>query len=143
MVCPATEVERTQPQRVECTKHIVQSDSQAEGKFPSAFLLPNTIKTEGHRYNSKNTNDMDTTTFNSSMVNNLWNVIQGLSLSSTDQRWLADRLFESAKADDIAILAQARKAIDEMRQQSEENGNSEMTLEEINAEIRAARHARK
>jgi hypothetical protein len=86
---------------------------------------------------------MDTTTFNSSMVNNLWNVIQGLSLSSTDQRWLADRLFESAKADDIAILAQARKAIDEMRQQSEENGNSEMTLEEINAEIRAARHARK
>lgn len=86
---------------------------------------------------------MDTTTFNSSMVNNLWNVIQGLSLSSTDQRWLADRLFESAQADDIAILAQARKAIDEMRQQSEENGNSEMTLEEINAEIRAARHARK
>ncbi len=86
---------------------------------------------------------MDTTTFNSSMVNNLWNVIQGLSLSSTDQRWLADRLFESAKADDIAILAQARKAIDEMRQQSEENGNSEMTLEEINAEIRAARHAHK
>lgn len=86
---------------------------------------------------------MDTTTFNSSMVNNLWNVIQGLSLSSADQRWLADRLFESAKADDIAILAQARKAIDEMRQQSEENGNSEMTLEEINAEIRAARHARK
>jgi len=86
---------------------------------------------------------MDTTTFNSSMVNNLWNVIQGLSLSSTDQRWLADRLFESAKADDIATLAQARKAIDEMRQQSEENGNSEMTLEEINAEIRAARHARK
>lgn len=86
---------------------------------------------------------MDTTTFNSSMVNNLWNVIQGLSLSSTDQRWLADRLFESAKADDIAILAQARKAIDEMRQQSEENGNSEMSLDEINAEILAARHARK
>ncbi|MBQ9587464.1 MAG: hypothetical protein IJK36_02530 [Bacteroidales bacterium] len=86
---------------------------------------------------------MDTTTFNSSMVNNLWNVIQGLSLSSTDQRWLADRLFESAKADDIAILAQARKAIDEMRQQSEDNGNSEMTLDEINAEILAARHARK
>ena len=86
---------------------------------------------------------MDTTTFNSSLVNNLWNVIQGLSLSSTDQRWLADRLFESAKADDIAILAQARKAIDEMRQQSEENGNSEMTLDEINAEIRAARHSRK
>ena len=30
-----------------------------------------------------------------------------------------------------------------MRQQGEENGNSEMTLDEINAEIRSARHARK
>ena len=86
---------------------------------------------------------MNTATYNSSMVNNLWNVIQGLSLSSTDQRWLADRLSESAKADDKAILAQARIAIDEMRKQSEENGNSEMTLDEINAEIRAARKARK
>ena len=86
---------------------------------------------------------MNTATYNSSMVNNLWNVIQGLSLSSTDQRWLADRLFESAKADDKAILAQARKAIEEMRQQSEANGNSEMTLDEINAEIRAARQTRK
>ena len=70
---------------------------------------------------------------------NLWNLIQGLSLTTTDQRWLADRLFESAKADDTAILAQARKAIEGMRQQSEENGNSEMTLDEINAEIRATR----
>lgn len=43
----------------------------------------------------------------------------------------------------IFKLAQACKAIDEMRQQSEENGNSEMTLDEINAEILAARHARK
>ena len=33
----------------------------------------------------------------------------------------------------------ARKAIAAMRQQSENNGNSEMTLEEINAEIRQAR----
>lgn len=86
---------------------------------------------------------MNTSTYSSSTANNLWNLIQGLSLTTTDQRWLADRLFESAKADDKAILAQARKAIDEMRQQSEENGNSEMTLDEINAEIRAARHARK
>ena len=70
-----------------------------------------------------NTNYMNTATYNSSMVNNLWNVIQGLSLSSTDQRWLADRLFESAKADDKAILSQARIAIDEMRQQSEENAD--------------------
>ena len=86
---------------------------------------------------------MNTATYDSSMVNNLWNVIQGLSLSSTHRHWLADRLSESAKADDQAILAQARIAIDEMRQQSEENGNSEMTHDEINAEIRAARQARK
>jgi len=37
----------------------------------------------------------------------------------------------------------ARKAIAAMRQQSENNGNSEMTLEEINAEIRQARQERK
>lgn len=86
---------------------------------------------------------MSTATYNSNVVNNLWNVIQSLSLSSTDQRWLADRLFESATADDNEVFAQARKAIDEMRQQSEENGNSEMTLDEINAEIRSARLARK
>lgn len=86
---------------------------------------------------------MDTATYNSSMVDNLWNVIQGLSLSPTDRHWLAERLYESAKADDNAILAQARKAVEEMRRQSEENGNSEMTLDEINAEISAARQVRK
>lgn len=37
----------------------------------------------------------------------------------------------------------ARKAIAAMRQQSEDNGNSELTLEEINAEIRRARQERK
>lgn len=37
----------------------------------------------------------------------------------------------------------ARKAIAAMRQQSESNGNSEMTLEEINAEILQARQERK
>lgn len=37
----------------------------------------------------------------------------------------------------------ARKAVAAMRQQSESNGNSEMTLEEINAEIRQARQERK
>ena len=39
---------------------------------------------------------MNTATYNSSMVNNLWNVIQGLSLTSTDRHWLADKLTESA-----------------------------------------------
>lgn len=37
----------------------------------------------------------------------------------------------------------ARKAVAAMRQQSESNGNSEMTLEEINAEIRQARLERR
>ena len=39
---------------------------------------------------------MDTATYNSSMVNNLWNIIQGLSLSSSDQRWLANKLIEAS-----------------------------------------------
>ena len=37
----------------------------------------------------------------------------------------------------------ARRAIEEMRRQSEQNGNNEMTLENINEEIRRAREARK
>jgi len=37
----------------------------------------------------------------------------------------------------------ARRAIEEMRRQSEQNGNTEMTLEDINEEIRMAREARK
>lgn len=39
--------------------------------------------------------------------------------------------------------AKARKTIEAMRQQSEQNGNSEMTLDEINEEIRLARQERK
>ncbi len=37
----------------------------------------------------------------------------------------------------------ARKAVAAMRQQSENNGNSELTLDEINAEIRQARQKRR
>ena len=40
-------------------------------------------------------------------------------------------------------LSCARKAIDAMRQQSEQNGNAEMTLEDINEEIRQSRIERK
>lgn len=40
-------------------------------------------------------------------------------------------------------LSRARKAIDAMRQQSEQNGNAEMTLEDINKEIRQSRIERK
>lgn len=39
-----------------------------------------------------------------------------------------------------AISARAREAILKMRSISEANGNSEMTLDEINAEIRAVRN---
>ena len=38
---------------------------------------------------------MNTATYNSSTVNNLWNLIQDLSLTSTDRHWLADKLTES------------------------------------------------
>lgn len=86
---------------------------------------------------------MNTATYNSNAMSNLWNYLQGLSLSTSDRRWLADRLIESTKEEDKEIFAQARSAIEEMRIQSEANGNSEMTLEEINEEIRQARLERK
>jgi anti-sigma factor RsiW len=40
-------------------------------------------------------------------------------------------------------LSRAKKAIDALRQQSEQNGNAEMTLEDINEEIRQTRIERK
>ena len=64
-------------------------------------------------------------------------------MSVSDRRWLAERLVESTKNDDTSIMEQARIAIEEMRSQSESNGNSDMSLDEINAEIRQARLARK
>ncbi|MBR6063923.1 MAG: hypothetical protein IKP54_07205 [Bacteroidales bacterium] len=84
---------------------------------------------------------MNATTYSSSAMSNLWNYLQGLSLSTSDRRWLADRLIESTKEEDKEIFVQARNAIEEMRLQSEANGNSEMTLEEFNEEIRNARLA--
>ena len=42
-----------------------------------------------------------------------------------------------------AIKHKARKAIEMMRTISENNGNSEMTLDDINREIQLAREARK
>lgn len=86
---------------------------------------------------------MNSATYDSNAMSNLWNYIQGLPLSSSDRRWLADRLIESTKEDENSIIAEARKAIEEMRRQSEENGNSEMTLDEINEEIRHVRLERK
>ncbi|MBQ6965525.1 MAG: hypothetical protein IJP82_07550 [Bacteroidaceae bacterium] len=41
------------------------------------------------------------------------------------------------------IKENARKAIEAMRMRSEQNGNSEMSLDDINNEIRLSRQARK
>ena len=41
------------------------------------------------------------------------------------------------------VRDRARKAVLAMRNQSEDNGNSELTIDEINAEIRQARQERK
>jgi hypothetical protein len=41
------------------------------------------------------------------------------------------------------VRNRARRAVFAMRQQSEDNGNSELTLDEINEEIRQARQQRK
>lgn len=38
----------------------------------------------------------NTATYNGS-ISNLWNYLQGLSLSATDSRWLADRLIQNAE----------------------------------------------
>lgn len=86
---------------------------------------------------------MNTATFNSNAMSNLWNYLQGLALSTTDRRWHADRLLESTRDEECEILTEARDAIKEMRSESESNGNSEMTLDEINEEIRQSRLARK
>ncbi len=42
-----------------------------------------------------------------------------------------------------AIKTNARKAIEAMRLQSEQNGNAELSLDDINKEIRLTRKARK
>lgn len=61
------------------------------------------------------------------------------------EQWLQQQL-EAMILDYHALLekrVRARKAIELMRAQSEENGNSKMTLDEINEEIRLARKGRK
>ena len=45
---------------------------------------------------------MSTSTYSNPAMNNLWNYIQGLSLSDSDRQWLADRLVEGAEAKQIA-----------------------------------------
>ena len=47
---------------------------------------------------------MNTSTYNSNAMKNLWNYLQGLPMSVSDRRWLADRLVESTKEDDALIM---------------------------------------
>ena len=60
--------------------------------------------------------------------------------------WLqqqVESLLMAYNASRQATRQKARIAIAAMRRQSEENGNTAMTLDEINSEIRQARQARK
>lgn len=60
--------------------------------------------------------------------------------------WLqqqVEALLVSFNASQQATRQKARKAIDAMRLQSEQNGNDAMTLDDINDEIQQARVARK
>ncbi|MBR6160401.1 MAG: hypothetical protein IKQ75_00870 [Bacteroidales bacterium] len=63
------------------------------------------------------------------------------------ERWLQEQmelaLLQLYNSQRQAVLSKARQTIDAMRQHSEENGNSKLTLDEINEEIRQARLGRK
>ena len=63
------------------------------------------------------------------------------------ERWLQEQmelaLLQLYNNQRQAVLSKARQTIDAMRQHSEENGNSKLTLDEINEEIRQARLERK
>ena len=45
---------------------------------------------------------MSTATYSNPAMNNLWNYIQGLSLSASDRQWLADKLVEVSEVKQIA-----------------------------------------
>lgn len=60
--------------------------------------------------------------------------------------WLqqqVETLLMNYNAEQDAIRQKARKAIEAMRNQSEQNGNVEMSLDDINREIQLSRQARK
>ena len=63
------------------------------------------------------------------------------------ERWLQEQmelaLLQLYNSQRQAVLSKARQTIDAMRQHSEKNGNSKLTLDEINEEIRQARLGRK
>ena len=71
---------------------------------------------------------------------------QSFASESAMTLWLqqqVEALLVSFNASRQAARQEARKAIEAMRLQSEQNGNDAMTLDDINDEIRQARAARK
>jgi hypothetical protein len=48
---------------------------------------------------------------NALSMNNLWNYIQGLSLTASNQRWLAERLLESSEKESVANEEPMKKLV--------------------------------
>ena len=65
---------------------------------------------------------------NAASLNNLWGYLQGLSLTANNQRWLAEKLTESAQLNDI--LVDETDVIEKI-----EDDITPYTIEELNARI--------
>ena len=65
---------------------------------------------------------------NSASLNNLWGYLQGLSLTANNQRWLAEKLTESAQLNDIQV--DEADVIEKI-----EDDITPYTIEELNARI--------
>lgn len=48
---------------------------------------------------------------NAISMNNLWNYLQGLSLSASNQRWLAERLLENSTKESAVVGMQKKKLV--------------------------------
>ena len=85
--------------------------------------------------------------YNITLNDELLNETRRSFASKTDMdAWLqqqVEAMLISYNASQQTIRQNARQAIAAMRKQSEENGNADMTLDEINSEIRQARQNRK
>ena len=65
---------------------------------------------------------------NAASLNNLWGYLQGLSLTANNQRWLAEKLTESAQLNDIQV--DEADVIEKI-----EDDITPYTIEELNARI--------
>lgn len=73
---------------------------------------------------------------NAISLNNLWTYLQGLSLSASNQRWLADRLMESSKShtSDFSDAENIVNIADETTPYSSEELNARIDEAEIEIE---------